>query len=159
MFAVCRWHLLPGMIILARGMSLLCLGTTLITSSVLNRHFLKEDLPRIRFANPNLNIQVSKVPKGKEDTWKPEMTVEFGKSSILSCVAFSVNHYSSLCRGRLKTDPRHEPEMVFHHFPRTHGHGRGFPMGEVETRKSSCRTSYRCSAMIHNTGSFWQPIA
>lgn len=41
------------------------------------RHFLKEDLPRIRYANPNLNIEVSKLPRTVGDTWKPEMVLEF----------------------------------------------------------------------------------
>ncbi|RPD70846.1 hypothetical protein L226DRAFT_538661 [Lentinus tigrinus ALCF2SS1-7] len=40
------------------------------------RHFAKEDLPRIRYANPAVDIQVIKPLKTKEETWKPEMVVE-----------------------------------------------------------------------------------
>ncbi|CDO71733.1 hypothetical protein BN946_scf184920.g17 [Trametes cinnabarina] len=40
------------------------------------RHFVKEDLPRIRYANPTVDIQVDKKPKTKEETWKPELVVE-----------------------------------------------------------------------------------
>ncbi|TCD63096.1 hypothetical protein EIP91_006000 [Steccherinum ochraceum] len=40
------------------------------------RHFAKNDLPRIRYANPNAVIEVNKMLKSKEDAWKPEMVVE-----------------------------------------------------------------------------------
>ncbi|KAI0641088.1 hypothetical protein C8Q79DRAFT_1003830 [Trametes meyenii] len=40
------------------------------------RHFVKEDLPRIRYANPTLDIRVDKKLKTKEEAWKPEMVVE-----------------------------------------------------------------------------------
>jgi small subunit ribosomal protein S25 len=38
---------------------------------------VKENLPRIRYANPTLGIEVNKVPKSPADTWKPEMTLEY----------------------------------------------------------------------------------
>ncbi|KAG6830853.1 hypothetical protein H0H87_006913 [Tephrocybe sp. NHM501043] len=41
------------------------------------RHFVKEHLPRIRYANPNLDIQVEKWRKTKEEVWRPEMELEF----------------------------------------------------------------------------------
>ncbi|KAI0271731.1 hypothetical protein BC834DRAFT_860996 [Gloeopeniophorella convolvens] len=41
------------------------------------RHFLKEELPRIRYANPKLDIQVNKLPQVKEETWQPELMLEF----------------------------------------------------------------------------------
>jgi len=41
------------------------------------RHFLKEDLPRIRYANPKLDIQVNKLVKSKDETWSPELVLEF----------------------------------------------------------------------------------
>ncbi|KAI0935604.1 hypothetical protein AcV5_003984 [Taiwanofungus camphoratus] len=41
------------------------------------RHFVKEDLPRIRYANPAIDIQVNRLPKSREDTWQPEMVMEF----------------------------------------------------------------------------------
>ncbi|PIL30775.1 hypothetical protein GSI_06943 [Ganoderma sinense ZZ0214-1] len=40
------------------------------------RHFVKEDLPRIQYANPAVNIQVNKLDRTKIDSWKPEMIVE-----------------------------------------------------------------------------------
>ncbi|KAF9466895.1 hypothetical protein BDZ94DRAFT_1125798, partial [Collybia nuda] len=41
------------------------------------RHFVKEQLPRIRYANPVLNIQVEKVRKTAQEAWRPEMELEF----------------------------------------------------------------------------------
>ncbi|RDB24602.1 hypothetical protein Hypma_008216 [Hypsizygus marmoreus] len=41
------------------------------------RHFVKEQLPRIRYANPNLDIQVEKVRKTAQEAWRPEMELEF----------------------------------------------------------------------------------
>ena len=42
------------------------------------RHFLKEELPRIRFANPNLDIQVQQAKKTAEEQWRPEIELELG---------------------------------------------------------------------------------
>ncbi|KAG9310381.1 hypothetical protein JVU11DRAFT_9516 [Chiua virens] len=49
------------------------------------RHFVKEKLPRIRWANPLLEIAVHRVPKTREETWAPHATVEFedGKTSTI----------------------------------------------------------------------------
>ncbi|OBZ79426.1 hypothetical protein A0H81_00220, partial [Grifola frondosa] len=47
------------------------------------RHFVKEDLPRIRYANPEIEIQVNKTPKSLSDRWKPEMIIEFSEVDIL----------------------------------------------------------------------------
>ena len=44
------------------------------------RHFVREDLPRIRWANPLLDIAVHRVPKAREETWAPQATVEFRES-------------------------------------------------------------------------------
>ncbi|KAJ7596688.1 hypothetical protein C8J56DRAFT_737576, partial [Mycena floridula] len=41
------------------------------------RHFVKEQLPRIRYANPNLEIQVLKVKKSKEEQWRPQLDITF----------------------------------------------------------------------------------
>jgi len=41
------------------------------------RHFLKENLPRIRYANPKIDIQVNKLVKIKEETWQPELVLDF----------------------------------------------------------------------------------
>ena len=43
----------------------------------LYRHFAKDYLPRIRYANPALNIQVEKVLKRPQEAWRPAMEVEF----------------------------------------------------------------------------------
>jgi len=40
------------------------------------RHFAKEHLPRIRWANPQLDIQVEKVLKTADQQWRPELVVE-----------------------------------------------------------------------------------
>ncbi|KAJ7178651.1 hypothetical protein C8R43DRAFT_974119 [Mycena crocata] len=50
------------------------------------RHFLKEQLPRIRYANPELDIQIRKVPKKPGHEWRPELQLSFpdGKSRTLN---------------------------------------------------------------------------
>jgi small subunit ribosomal protein S25 len=45
------------------------------------RHFVKEQLPRIQYVNPDLQIEVTKVPKSKSDVWRPEMLLEFRRYS------------------------------------------------------------------------------
>lgn len=42
-------------------------------------HFVRETLPKIRFDNPNLEIEVERVKKTKEERWRPEMELEFGE--------------------------------------------------------------------------------
>jgi len=46
------------------------------------RHFIKEQLPRIRYANPALDIQVERVRKAPEEAWRPEMEVLFGDGTV-----------------------------------------------------------------------------
>jgi len=46
------------------------------------RHFLKENLPRIRFANPNLDIQVQQARKTVKEQWRPEMELELEDGRI-----------------------------------------------------------------------------
>lgn len=41
------------------------------------RHFVKEHLPRIRYANPSLDIQVERVKKTQNEVWKPELELVF----------------------------------------------------------------------------------
>ncbi|THU88455.1 hypothetical protein K435DRAFT_617283, partial [Dendrothele bispora CBS 962.96] len=41
------------------------------------RHFVKESLPKIRYNNPNLRIDVEKPFKSKDDKWRPEMELAF----------------------------------------------------------------------------------
>jgi Mitochondrial ribosomal protein L51 / S25 / CI-B8 domain len=47
-------------------------------------HFLKEDLPRIQYANPKIDIQVNKPLKTKDETWQPELVLDFCSSSLTS---------------------------------------------------------------------------
>jgi small subunit ribosomal protein S25 len=44
-----------------------------------SRHFVKEQLPRIRYANPTLDIQVEKARKAANEVWRPEMEIEFSE--------------------------------------------------------------------------------
>ncbi|KAF7312197.1 L51-S25-CI-B8 domain-containing protein [Mycena indigotica] len=41
------------------------------------RHFLKEQLPRIRFANPDLPVHVRKFNKHPAHDWRPEIQLSF----------------------------------------------------------------------------------
>ncbi|KAJ7104310.1 hypothetical protein B0H15DRAFT_809427 [Mycena belliarum] len=41
------------------------------------RHFLKEQLPRIRYANPDLEIHVRKLTKRVKEEWRPELQLSF----------------------------------------------------------------------------------
>ena len=43
------------------------------------RHFVKEELPRIQYANPTIAIEVSKIPKPETDTWQSSLSMEFGR--------------------------------------------------------------------------------
>ena len=52
---------------------------------------MKEDLPRIRYANPSINVYVDKKPKTKEETWNPEMVVELRAQLTLSHSSFLFN--------------------------------------------------------------------
>lgn len=51
---------------------------------IVPRHFVKEELPRIRYANPKLDIEVNKLLKTKDDHWKPELTLELRTSRSLA---------------------------------------------------------------------------
>ncbi|KZT68837.1 hypothetical protein DAEQUDRAFT_691975 [Daedalea quercina L-15889] len=46
------------------------------------RHFVKEDLRRIRYANPNMDIHVNKVLKTPGEAWSPEMQVELQNGTV-----------------------------------------------------------------------------
>jgi len=49
------------------------------------RHFVKEDLPRIQYANPGINVTVERLRKTKEESWPAEMVVQYqdGKETRL----------------------------------------------------------------------------
>ncbi len=42
------------------------------------RQFVKEELPRIRWVNPKLTIELQKVRKTPAEKWRPELEVELG---------------------------------------------------------------------------------
>ncbi|KDR68665.1 hypothetical protein GALMADRAFT_256438 [Galerina marginata CBS 339.88] len=46
------------------------------------RHFVKEDLPRIRWVNPNLDIEVQREQKKANEHWRTEMEVEFDNGIV-----------------------------------------------------------------------------
>jgi len=46
------------------------------------RHFVKDDLPRIAYANPTMSIVVNRKEKKLEDTLAPEMHLEFRESLV-----------------------------------------------------------------------------
>ena len=52
------------------------------------RHFIKEDLPRIQYANPDLTISVDKLPRSAGDTWRAQMLLEFSACLFGGQLAF-----------------------------------------------------------------------
>ena len=48
-----------------------------------NRRFVKEELPKIQYANPTLTIEVDKFPKAVADTWQSSLLMEFGEQLFL----------------------------------------------------------------------------
>jgi small subunit ribosomal protein S25 len=60
----------------ARCAALLCLRAEVVVDVHISRHFVKQDLPRIQYANPNVNITVNKVQVGLEDVLHPELVIE-----------------------------------------------------------------------------------
>jgi hypothetical protein len=47
------------------------------------RHFVKDELPRIQFANPKIAIEVNKYPKSEVDTWQSSLSMEFGEFPLI----------------------------------------------------------------------------
>jgi hypothetical protein len=79
------------MIILVLGESInYYISVWTVDECLYHSHFLKEDLPRIRYANPKIDIQVNKLVKMKEDAWQPELVLDFGS------FPFTVNHKLNL---------------------------------------------------------------
>lgn len=66
--------------IYALGFSLgrIAYSLAFLVFSLVLRHFVDDSLPRIRWANPNLDIIVRKANKTPQEQWKAEMEVEFG---------------------------------------------------------------------------------
>ena len=52
---------------------------------------MKDELPRIQYANPRIAIEVNRIPKAKEDTWQSSMSMEFGKFLWPSRYRFAEN--------------------------------------------------------------------
>ena len=42
-------------------------------------HLVRDDLPRIQYANPTIAIEVNRIPKAKEDTRQSSSLMEFGE--------------------------------------------------------------------------------
>ena len=62
------------------------------------RHFAKDFLPRIRYANPMLDIRVEKPKKTPQEAWRPAMEVEFSMLFPCSVHVPSFSYYSKWCR-------------------------------------------------------------
>lgn len=67
-------------------------------------HFLKEELPRIRWANPTLDIEVEKVPKTIKEAWKPELELRFSTFFTIYICANTLTN-STCGSQRTGTDP------------------------------------------------------
>lgn len=93
------------------------------------RHFVKEELPRIRWANPLLDIAVHRVPKTRQEKWAPHATVEFGESAFFFLSCHSVygvlighrRHVYLIHRGWDDVDDRHVQQVVDDRRQGTHG--------------------------------------
>jgi len=46
------------------------------------RHFVRDELPSIQYANPTIAIEVSKIPRAEVDTWQSSLSMEFGESPL-----------------------------------------------------------------------------
>lgn len=71
----------------ARSVQTFCIWI-LITNSLPHSHFVRQNLPKIRFDNPNLDIEVERVRKTKEERWRPEIELEFGEWFFYCLAAF-----------------------------------------------------------------------
>lgn len=40
---------------------------------------MKDELQRVRYANPTITIEVKKYPKFEADTWQSSLSMEFGE--------------------------------------------------------------------------------
>ena len=58
---------------------------------------MKEDLPAVQFANPELEVQVNRVPKSPADTWKAEMQLDFSESLIYDIFLYTLAFMSLTC--------------------------------------------------------------
>ncbi|KAG8999871.1 hypothetical protein FRB94_005864 [Tulasnella sp. JGI-2019a] len=59
------------------------------------RHFLKEDLPRIAYANPNLSVQITRKEHKREEPWAPEIMVELSDGTTKT-VDMTQKHSSAI---------------------------------------------------------------
>lgn len=75
-----------------------------IANSQLFRHFVKEDLPRIRYANPDLKIEVIKWRKEKNEHWRPELELKFGAFLATPTPLFLFLFLSWFCFSNLFND-------------------------------------------------------
>lgn len=85
------------------------------------RHFLKEELPRIAYANPKLDVRVTRKEHKKETPWKPEMVVELGESvqSAVFLLELSLNAPTTSFSGWEYQDRRYDQEALDCHIKGT----------------------------------------
>ena len=86
---------------------------------VISSHFVKEQLPRIQYANPTLDIQVEKVRKTAQEAWRPQMELDFSDSHPR--FLYSRTLISFYCSRRLQQNSRHARKMVYDYLKRTYG--------------------------------------
>lgn len=90
-----------------------------------DRHFVKEELPRIRYVNPAVDIQIEKRLKTKEEVWKPEMVIELSESraarALLSVELTRL--FSSPSASASRVRKRHDAQV---------GHGRKVVVDDLQ---------------------------
>jgi small subunit ribosomal protein S25 len=46
------------------------------------RYFAKEQLPKLKWANQQLEVEIQKIPKTATDIWRPELEVRFDNGRV-----------------------------------------------------------------------------
>ena len=54
---------------------------------------MRQNLPKIRFDNPNLDIEVERVKKKKEERWRPEIELEFSEYIPLPSICSNTDRF------------------------------------------------------------------
>ena len=72
------------------------------TSAGNYRYFVKQDLRRIRYANPKTAIEISKFPKTEADTWQSSLLMEFGGPSLVFSLVSLGTEQLFFSRGRVE---------------------------------------------------------
>ncbi|KIO24900.1 hypothetical protein M407DRAFT_76403 [Tulasnella calospora MUT 4182] len=76
------------------------------------RHFVKDDLPRVAYSNPNLKISVERRDHLRESPWAPELRAEFADGTK-STIDMTQKHSSAILQELLnlgtETAPKASP--------------------------------------------------